>query len=154
MNPNGVTVKGVADALRLSESATWSFAHAIESYYKPRRLQRVGKKHRPIDAMTKVGKKRLRFLHRWFQRRRMFHPTAHGGVSGRSCFTSAARHLGKKFVWTRDASNCFPSISPTVFEAELVNLGFAVDVAKLLTLLCQETSVALVQVDSLHQINY
>ena len=58
-------------------------------------------------------------------------------MKGRSCFTSATLHCGaNRIVWTRDASDCFPSVSPESFEAELLSLGFRQETAKLLTMLC------------------
>jgi hypothetical protein len=39
-------------------------------------------------------------------------------------------------VWTRDASECYPSVTPEAFRAELRELGFRVDTALMLTMLC------------------
>ncbi len=126
----------IAGTLALSEGEAWDFAHNIERQYKEPRLTKVGHKDRLIDALYKPGKKKLRKLHRWFQDRRLYHPCAHGGIRRRSCFTSAARHLGARGVWTRDAKDCFPSVKPDAFCKELKTLGFRHDTARLLTMLC------------------
>ena len=131
-----ITPADIAAAMRMTETETWTFAKRMERWFKPTREQLIAGKLRPIDALYKTPKKKLRLLHRWFQSVKSFHPVAHGGVRRRSCFTSARRHLGRKFVWTRDASNCYPSIAPEAFKAELKQLGFRHDTAILLTLLC------------------
>ncbi|MEX1027040.1 MAG: reverse transcriptase domain-containing protein [Candidatus Paceibacterota bacterium] len=136
MHPKTITPADIASAMQMTESEVWAFARNMDASFKPTRLQLVGKKERPIDAPYDAPKKKLKRLHRWFQERKLFHPAAHGSISGSSCFTSARRHLGKKFVWTRDATNCYPSVRPSVFKAELKRLGFRHDTASLMTLLC------------------
>ena len=98
-------------------------------------MRPAGKKHRPIDPMFGWSKKLFRTLHRWLQRQQFAHARAHGGVRGRSCFTSAQQHLGHRFFWTRDAENCYPSITPAAFHQEMLALGFPTDTAELLSLL-------------------
>ena len=131
------TSEDVASAMKMTLTESIGFAHAFESNFRSTRIQTRNGKKRPIDAPYKSTKKKLKKLHRWFQKNRLFHPTAHGGVKGRSCFTSATLHCGaNRIVWTRDASDCFPSVSPESFEAELLSLGFRQETAKLLTMLC------------------
>ena len=136
MDVRGISPADVAAALGLSEGEAWHFAHNIERFYKPARLQQIGRKSRLIDAMTDRAKALLRKLHRLCQRERLYHGAAHGGVRRRSCFTSAVLHLGSRGLWTRDAKDCFPSVSPSEFCKELRAMGFRHDAAKLLTLLC------------------
>ena len=136
MRPKNVGPEDIAEAMGLSLGKTWELANNFEVCFKPRRMQLVGKKHRPIDAPYPAPKKLLRRLHHWLQQQEWHHPMAHGGIRGRSCFTSAKVHLGQPFVWTRDASNCYPSIGPDKFVRMLWKLGFRYDTAKLLTLLC------------------
>lgn len=136
MNPKTIKPADIASAMQMTESQCWAFARNMDASFKPTRMQLVGKKERPIDAPYDAPKRKLKRLHRWFQKRKLFHPVAHGGISGRSCFNSARRHLGKKFVWTRDASNCYPSVHPSIFKAELKRLGFRHDTASLMTMLC------------------
>jgi Reverse transcriptase (RNA-dependent DNA polymerase) len=80
-------------------------------------------------------KKRFKQLLRWLHRQGLAHARAYGGVAGRSCFTHAEIHLGKKFTWTRDVSDCFPSITPEAIKTALLSLGFRADTSKLLSLL-------------------
>lgn len=119
----------------LSVDGLWAFARQIHVCYKPRRMQWDGKKHRPIDPLYPEPKRILKKLHVYLQNNRLNHPSAHGGVRGRSCFSSARRHLGGRFVWTRDAADCYPSISPEAMRRELRALGFRYDTTKVLTLI-------------------
>ncbi len=136
MKPKDVLPEHVAGAMGLSVDKAWSFARHIDACYKPRRMQWVGKKHRPIDALYKGPKRLLRKFHCFLQGVKLSHPRAHGGVRGRSCFTSARTHVGRQHcLWIRDAANCYPSISPHVMHDELRALGLRHDTAKLLTLL-------------------
>jgi hypothetical protein len=56
-----------------------------------------------------------------------------GGVRGRSCFTAARLHLGKKAVSTRDVTDCYPSVTREQFRRKLLSLGFRSDSAFLLS---------------------
>ncbi len=135
MRPKDIRPEDIAQAMGLSTDQVWAFARHIERCYKPRRMQWDGKKHRPIDPLHKRPKRRLRGLHSFLQRNRLHHRAAHGGVRRRSCFSSARVHVGRRYVWTRDAADCYPSISPGAMQRELRALGFCHDTAKLLTLL-------------------
>lgn len=64
----------------------------------------------------------FRLLNRRLQLLRLHHPCAHGGVPGRSSFTSAKRHLGASYVVTTDVKDCFPSVSHDLFKSELSRL--------------------------------
>jgi len=99
-------------------------------------MQLVGGKHRPIDPMFKRPKKLFKQIHKFLQKCKLAHPRAHGGVWDRSCFTSAKDHIGHQYIWTRDVQDCYPSITPEAFQSEMICLGFNVDTAALLTLLC------------------
>jgi len=132
VDPKRIVPSQLANAMGLSEGALWKLAKETERCFKPRRVQQIGKKHRPIDPMHKGAKRLFRKLHGWLQRQRLFHPAAHGGVRGRSCFTSARRHLGQKYIWSRDVSECYPSITPDEMQRELKAIGFRHDTARLL----------------------
>ncbi len=135
MAPNQISPEHLAEAMGLSVDKLWSFARHIDACYKPRRKQWDGKKHRPIDPLYKTPKRLLKKLHRFFQRNRLCHPSAHGGIKGRSCFSSARVHVGRRFVWTRDVEDCYPSISTEAMLVQLRNLGFRHDTAKVLSML-------------------
>jgi len=125
----------IASALGLSVSELAALIQDIEICFRDRQMRPAGKKHRPIDPMYRAPKKLFRKLHRWFQNTRLAHPSAHGGVKKRSCFTSALRHLGHH-VWIRDVADCYPSITPELFLAEMLALGFPPDTATILSRLC------------------
>lgn len=122
--------------MNMTLKQVWAFARRLDKEFKPTEMRNIKGKMRPIDAPFQSAKKKLRLLHRWFQRSRLYHRIAHGAINGRSCFTSARRHLGHKYVWTRDAKDCYPSISTNEFRAELRRLGFRHDTALLLGRLC------------------
>jgi hypothetical protein len=117
----------------ISVERLWSFARNIEVCYKPRRMQFENGKHRPIDPLYNPPKRLLKKLHDFLQRAGLHHPRAHGAVRKRSCFSSARIHVGQRYVWIRDASNCYPSITPKALYRELRALKFSRCTAKLLT---------------------
>lgn len=90
MRLKDVTPGHLADAMGLEIDTAWGFARGIADCYKPRQMRCIQGKHRPIDALYSVPKRRLKKLHRFFQRGGFFHPRAHGGITGRSCFTSTS----------------------------------------------------------------
>lgn len=49
----------------------------------------------------------------------------HGGVKGRSNITNGKPHQGKKYQFTTDLQDFFPSISNTVVNATFLKLGFS-----------------------------
>ena len=49
MRPRDVRPEDIAEAMGLDLGKTWEFAKHFEVCFKPRRMQCVGKKHRPID---------------------------------------------------------------------------------------------------------
>lgn len=136
MNPRAITPDDIAIAMDMTLRQVWAFARKLDNAFKPTEMRNIKGKMRPIDAPLQSAKKPLQLLHRWFQRSRLYHPIAHGGVKGRSCFTSARQHLGHKYVWTRDAKDCYPSISTEEFRSELRKLKFRHDTALLLSRLC------------------
>jgi len=128
-----ITPRDIASAMSITEGELWKIARNCEQYFKPRRMQPVRRKHRPIDPMHPIGKQLFRRLHRWLQRQRLHHPRAYGAVWRRSIFKNAERHLGRRYVWTRDARNCYPSISSAAMYKELKLLGFRHDTSRLLS---------------------
>src|SRR5262249_40167965 len=101
------------------DAALWTLSERIELHYKPETWRQIGTKLRVLDIPRPWLKKRLKKLHNFLQQLGAFHKYSYGGVVGRSCFTHAARHLGRRFIWTRDASDCYPSISPEALKSEL-----------------------------------
>lgn len=136
MNPKRIKPADIAAAMKMTEPECWKFARTMDKRFQPTREDDVGGKIRQIDAPFPYTKKKLRLLHNYLQGIRCAHPIAHGGVRGRSCFTHARKHLHKKFVWTRDAKNCFPSVRTDHFLRQLKKLGVRSDTAQLLAMLC------------------
>lgn len=130
-----IRVSDVARWMGLSPRELYRFALRIDDQFLPTRESKVKGKVRLIDAPKRHAKPLLRRLHRGLQAMKLFHGSAHGGIEQRSTFTSAGVHLGRWFVWTRDAKDCFPSITRQRMLAELRALGFDHDVARLLSFL-------------------
>ena len=120
----------IAVSLKLPIKRLFQIARNIESYYCDRRQQETkpGKwrGHRRAKQRLKF---RLKALHELLQAFGFYHPAAHGGVRGRSCFTAAREHLGKKAVSTRDIKDCYPSVTKEQFRQKLLALGFRSDTA-------------------------
>lgn len=133
MRFESITVSDIALSMNLTVSALYDFAQNLDDGFHPTRLSRERGKFRQIDAPKPGVKKKLRKLHRFLQRNAPAHPCAHGGAKGRSTFTSARLHLGKRFVVTRDIRDCYPSISRFALQESLARLGFADDAASLLS---------------------
>lgn len=133
MRSSDISPADIARALDISECNAWYISSRIAEYFKPTRRLMVKGKQRPLDEPFYRIKKHFKCLQKFLQKRLRPHPVAHGGVTRRSCFTSARQHLGKRIVLTRDIHNCFPSINADrMFEA-LRQIGFQADTAKLLT---------------------
>ena len=124
----------ISNRLKLPIGRLIKIARNIESYYHESRFQETKPgKSRIIDEPKPWLKAKLRLLHDLLQECRFFHRAAHGGVRGRSCFTAARHHLGKKAVSTRDIMDCYPSVTSEQFRKKLIVLGFRSDTAFLLS---------------------
>jgi hypothetical protein len=135
MEPTDLKVSDIAAAMEVTVPFLWYFASHIEEFYLPTRKKRRKGKTRIIDEPKPEPKKHLRRLNSFFQRNLRMHPCAHGGVRGRSCFTSARTHSGTRFLITRDVADCYPSIPPEPLFQQILKRGFAPPVAKLLSML-------------------
>jgi hypothetical protein len=63
-------------------------------------------------------------------------PYSHGGVRGRNILTNVAAHLKKRFVFTADLADFYPSIRRERVFALFERLGCSAEVARLCTRLC------------------
>jgi hypothetical protein len=136
VSPASVRVDDIARSMRMSVEECWELARHADTMYKAEDWRGTPSgKLRLIDPPTDVGYRRLVSLHDFIQHARLFHPAAHGGVKRRSCFTSATVHCGRRFVWNRDVSDCYPSITPDMLFHQLRVLGFRPDVCNLLAML-------------------
>lgn len=135
MRPQEVTPAHLASAVGFSEPQLWAFARSIERRFKPTRRKRVKKKIRIIDEPMPSTKPVLKKIHDWFQGNLQFHSAAFGGIAGRSCIGSARRHIGAKYIVTRDAQDAFPSVRSSMMREKLIQAGFTEETSALLTLL-------------------
>ena len=133
MKPSDVRPNHLARAMRLHETELWDHSRDSEQLYKKPRTVTIGKKNRLIDPPTYRGKQLLRLLHRFIQKHLPAHGCVHGGAKGRSCFSAASLHRGRRFVITRDISECYPSITPNSLFNRLCAIGFRFDVGTILT---------------------
>ena len=136
MHPKTLTVDDIARAMGLGTPDVWTLARNMNRAFWPTRRKRVRGKEREIDSPKSETKRLLRKLHRFLQKHLCAHKSVHGGAKGRSCFTSAREHLGRRYVVTRDVQNAYPSISQAALKSRLLKLGFRADTALLLSLLC------------------
>jgi hypothetical protein len=133
MLTKNVQLKHVATAVGHTVDDLLDVARNPGVWYKPSFKTRIGGKAREIDPPTTEGKRWLRRLGHFIATRLPVHPCAHGSVIGHCNFTAAANHLGDRPVVTRDVANCFPTVAPDRFCAELISLGFQHDVSIVLT---------------------
>src|SRR5947207_8883662 len=107
MKPQEVTVLDIARLTGVLVDEIWKYASTIDQEYWPTRLKWVKGKRRPIDAPKRLLKYRLRRLHTFLQQTFPPNRNVHGGARGRSCFTAASLHRGRKYVVTRDVEDCY-----------------------------------------------
>lgn len=135
----GMTVEGLAQASGKPVDLLCKLARDTSIMYKPTRRQkkRGGVGYREIDPPRREYKDTLRKLARVLASTIKQHPAAHGGVRGRSSFTSARLHCGAKFIVTRDVSQCYPSVKTgqlrRVFCAIGASPSFAVFLSSIMT---------------------
>lgn len=133
MDPKRIDPADIARAMGLTEAAAWHFATNIDKAFRPTRRVLVKGKVREIDAPYPQAKRLLKRLHKWWIKSFHAHPMAHGGVVGRSYFTSARIHTGNAFIVTRDIKDCYPSIKRDKLYRAFRRFGFRPAAAKLLT---------------------
>lgn len=107
-------------------------ARSTGEFYKPERIQNVNGKLRCLDVPRHSMRVVLKRLHALIQDQVWFSACAHGGVRGRSTFSSAEKHLRRFVVEKRDISNCYPSITREMLYKSLMVRGFRSDTAALL----------------------
>ncbi|MBE3037800.1 MAG: hypothetical protein IMZ62_03150 [Chloroflexi bacterium] len=110
-------------------------ASNMASWYKPARKVLIKGKLREIDPPTPVLRYRLRKLHRFIAANFRPHRGVHGGAKGRSCFSSARVHKGRRYIIKRDVKDCYPSIKTAALLDRLVAYGFCEETARILSLL-------------------
>ena len=135
MHPSQLLPSDIARAVLVPEEKLWYIAHNTRKFYLPMRKVNVKGKERDIDPPHQEYKAMMRRLHRFLQKNFRPHPAVHGGAKGKSCFTAAKKHLGRKFVITRDVVDCYPSITEQMLFQSLCKLGFRRDTARVLSLL-------------------
>lgn len=134
MKPSELTVDQIADVMDIAIGDLYRIARKPNVLYRsPRTCRTSTGKSREINAPTPRGKRLLRRLLRFWNREFPSHGKAHGGVRGRSCFTSARRHLGRRYIVTRDVRDCYPSVRRDALRRTLRGHGFRADVAWILS---------------------
>jgi hypothetical protein len=130
----GMTVEWLAEKCNAPASLLWKLAKNTVLMYKPTRSEKKPSGgHRDIDAPKLEYKKLLKRLTKILSRNIKHHPAAHGGVTGRSSFTSARPHCGAKFIVTRDIKDFYPSVSPKDLFRAFIKLGATYEFAKFLS---------------------
>ena len=127
-----LTPHHIAETMGVSVDVLWRWARDSQVLFKPARKRIVRGKERVIEPPHYWARQRLRSLHRFLQKNYSGHRNAHGGVKGRSCFTGAVKHLGRRHVVIRDISQCYPSITTGSIRHRLVAAGFKCETALVL----------------------
>lgn len=130
-----MSVSWLAHKCGTTEDFLWMLARNSALMYKPPRKQakKGGIGSRDIDAPKQQYKRILKRITKILTSNIRHHPAAHGGVPGRSSFTSARPHCGAKFIVTRDIENCYPSISSRELHKAFRLLGASPTFAKFLS---------------------
>ncbi|MGA2093011.1 MAG: reverse transcriptase domain-containing protein [Sedimentisphaerales bacterium] len=130
-----MSVEWLAKKMNVREDFLWLLSRDTAVMYKPTRPQKKsgGSGYREIDAPKKKYKPLLRNMAKILSAFIPPHPAAHGGVIGRSSFTSARRHCGAKFITTRDIKDCYPSLTQDKLFRALLSLGASLSFAKFLS---------------------
>jgi len=130
-----MTVDWLAQKCEAPASLLWRLARDTTLMYKPTRRQKKngGIGYREIDPPQKKYKHLLKSITKVLSSNIKHHPAAHGGVRGRSSFTSARPHCGAKFIVPRDIEACYPSITPEKLLCTFAKLGSTLVFAKFLS---------------------
>ena len=130
----GISVKWLTEKCNEPQSFLWKCARKTEEIYQePRKQKKEGGGSRDIEPPKPRYKPLLKRISKLLTRKIYYHPAAHGGVPGRSSFTSARLHLGKKFILTRDIKNCYPSVTKKALKRSFLRLGSSVEFAEFLS---------------------
>jgi hypothetical protein len=133
MIASDVTIEDIAKTMKLTGVELLRLADIPGAFYSSPRRERVGKKWRKITAIRRKWRRTFQRLNNFFYKHFPSHDCAHGSVPGRSPFTAAARHLGRRHLVGRDVKDAFPSIRSDRFYFQLLALGYTAEVARLLT---------------------
>lgn len=129
----GMSACKVAEKSNIPVGLLYALARNTSVVYKPTRYQKKpGGGRREIDAPRKKYKRLLKKIARSLASSIEHHPAAHGGVPGKSSFTSARPHCGAKYVVTRDVKECYPSVNTDSLRSAFRKLGASVEFANFL----------------------
>lgn len=138
------TIKHLAYILRLKPEELLHIANNVNQYYYEKREAKLDKENNPkfkngvqqfrvITPSREPLKSIQEKIHRRILLKIQLPDYAFGGVKGRDNVQNALRHKGKKFNFTTDLSNYFPSISSSQVFKMFRNNGFSPSVSQILT---------------------
>jgi Reverse transcriptase (RNA-dependent DNA polymerase) len=134
MDRHELTAAKIAEVMGVKQpELVYLAVHSEDSFLPTEPRKNEKGKIREIDPPKQTHKRLFRRLHRFWQHEFPPPAMAHGGVRGRSHYTSARLHLGRKFVVSRDISNCYNSIKTEPLCDVLRKSGFTPEVAWLLS---------------------
>ena len=113
-----LSVNWMAKRLKLSLAEFMAWVEEGDDRFHNTRCDDSTGKRRMLDVPTHESMRRFKRLNSSLQLLHLHHRCAHGGIVGKSSFTSARRHLGAKCILTTDIKDCFPSINAGRFENE------------------------------------
>ncbi|MCK5127881.1 MAG: RNA-directed DNA polymerase [candidate division Zixibacteria bacterium] len=121
--------------LGVSKDNLLSICSGIEKhpngYYRRHVMVRNGKQRSiatPYGSFRRIIDRLNSFLQRL-----KFPDNMHGGLKGRTTYSYAKPHKGKKAILKSDIKDFFPNVRPTQVYREFIRLGCAPDVARVIT---------------------
>lgn len=129
--------KHLAYTLKVNIKEIHSIIENIDNYYKERNIIKEGKNGKHKFRIINPSQRRLKVIQKRIQDRILLKlelPSyGYGAVKGRDNVDNANTHKGKKYKFTTDLRNFFPSISHhKVFEMFLL-YSFSPEVSRILT---------------------
>lgn len=130
----GLSVDWLAGQCGCSVDMLWALSRDSKQMYNPERGQlKPNGGTRMIDPIKREYRSLLRRTGKALHRKIGVHDSWHGGTPGRSSFTSARRHQGCRFLITRDVTNCFGSVNPSMLMKAFRRLGASSEFARFLS---------------------
>lgn len=139
------TKKHLAYVLKVDFKEIQSIIQNIDSYYREKIIIKYDEFGKP--KLDKDGKAQVRIINPSINRLKVIQkriqknillkiklPTyAYGAVKGRDNVDNAKQHQGKKYKFTTDLKDFFPSITNKEVNKMLVNQGFSYQIASIIT---------------------
>jgi RNA-directed DNA polymerase len=130
--------KNISEIVKLtgcSERQLWHLANNTEDHYRKKEIKKKTSTDTRILSLPSPALKPVqKILNNAIVSNCDLGPYSHYGIKKRSNVTNALKHEGKKFVFTLDLKNFFPSVRPERVKRALIEeQGCSTQVANLIT---------------------